>query len=65
MTDQEFGMFMQELSLKKDNKAIAMYVDRRAELTDTQRLLIVETYLLQCISKIAGIENVIGKKIVI
>jgi hypothetical protein len=56
---------MQELSLKKDNKAIAMYVDRRAELTDTQRLLIVETYLLQCISKIAGIENVIGKKIVI
>ena len=61
MSEEDFAKFLLQLKGLKDNKAIALYVQQRENLTDKQRVIVVETFLIQCIAKIAGIENIVGK----
>jgi len=62
METQMFMEFIQQLYNLKDNKAIALYSSRKEELSEVQRILILETFLIQCIQKIAGLEHEMGKK---
>lgn len=63
MNTEEFGIFLKQLNYLKDNRAIALYNEKKAELTVDQRVFVLESFLIQCVGKIAGIEHAIGKKI--
>jgi len=65
MGDEEFAAFVAQLKSLKDNKAIALFLANRDVCTVEQRQLITETFLIQCIAKIAGLENVVGQKIIV
>lgn len=63
MNEEQFNAFLTQLSGLKDNKAIALYLENRFSLLDAQRILVLETFLIQCIQKIAGLEHRTGGKI--
>lgn len=62
MEPQEFMLFVEQLQKLTDNKAIALYQLRKDECTDIQRIMVLETFLIAVIGKVAKLEHVTGSK---
>ena len=62
MGDEDFVKFMMELNILRDNRAMALHKQKRDELTDRQRIIVLEEIMYQLVSKVAKVEYVTGSK---